>query len=291
MANLVRRKQVDQTEFSGFFVEVGNENYYPLNSNPSNYLTQTNISTTTGIINNNINSLSGYVDSQIATTGFTNKTYTDSISGALDTRLVSSGALLSGNINILSGYVNTVSGNLNTTINSVSGALNTKINTASGVLKDYTNTTSGNLYNQMLAVSNTATVSGIASGDLYNFTGQKIFKSAITTPRINLSGVSTPTSIGIVTSSGSVSIVGSVGTFMSFLESGTTNSLWSVASLAGVPMLELFDDDLLVIGKSTYRSMLISGALGYIILPNLPTSSAGLPTNAVYRDGNTLKIV
>jgi hypothetical protein len=293
MANLVRRKQVDQAEFSGFFVEVGNTNYYPVLGNPSGFLSQSDLNTATGFINNSINQVSGTLNSQIISTGSTNKIYTDVASGTLDSRLLSSGQSLTSSISGLSGYVNTTSGNLYSTITGVSGVLNTKINTTSGVLKSYTDTVSGNLTNQITAASNQTVVSGIASGDQYSFTGQKIFRSPITAPRVNFSGSATPTSIAIVASSGSVSIVGSGGTFMSFLETGTTNSLWSVANNAGVPMLELFDDDMLVIGKSTRRTALVSGVSGYLILPNLPTQTqtGGLPQGVLFRSGNFLMII
>ena len=293
MANLVRRKQVDQAEFSGFFVEVGNSQYYPLVGNPSGFLDQTAFSVSSGYLGSYINQVSGALDSRITTTGANSKIYSDLVSGGLDFRVFTTGQTLSGLINSLSGYTISVSGNLNSTINTASGTLNTKIITASGVLKSYSDTISGNLANQITASSNQTTISGIVSGDQYSFTGQKIFRSTVTVPRINLSGVSAPTSVALVASSGSVSIVGSGGTFMSFLETGTTNSLWSVASAAGIPMLELFDDDLLVIGKSTRRTALVSGASGYLILPNLPTNTqtGGLPNGTMFRSGNFLMII
>lgn len=293
MANLVRRKQVDQVEFSGFFIEVGNANYYPSAGNPSGFLSQSALSTATGVINTSITQLSGALSTQIQSTGALSKGYTDIASGTLDTRLTSTGQSLSSSVTSLSGYVVTTSGNLYNTITGASGVLNTKINTTSGVLKTYTDTVSGNLSNQIVSGSNLTAVTAIASGDLYSFTGQKIFRSPITAPRVNFSGASTPTTIAIVASSGSVSVVGSGGTFMSFLETGTTNSLWSVANAAGVPMLELFDDDLLVIGKSTRRTALVSGASGYLILPNLPTQAqtGGLPQGTMFRSGNFLMII
>lgn len=293
MANLVRRKQVDQVEFSGFFLDVGNVNYYPLLGNPSGFLGQTALDSATGFLNNRINQSSGTLSTQIQSTGAANKSYTDVASGTLDSRLTSTGQSLLSNISGVSGYVNTTSGNLYSTTTGISGVLNTKINSTSGVLKSYTDTVSGNLNSQITSGSNQAAVSGIASGDLYSFTGQKIFHSPITAHRINLSGSATPTTIAIVASSGSAAIVGSGGTFMSFSETGTTNSLWSVANTAGVPMLELFDDDLLVIGKSTRRTALVSGASGYFILPNLPTQTqtGGLPQGVVFRSGNFLMII
>lgn len=293
MANLVRRKQVDQIEFSGFFVEIGNSNYYPSLGNPSGFLPQSSLDSATGVLNSSINQSSGTLNTKINATGAASNIYTDTASGTLDSRLVSSGSTLTSNINTLSGYVNTVSGNLYTTTTGASGTLNTKIDTASGTLKTYTDTTSGSLYNQIQSSSNMTLISGIISGNNFNFTGEKIFRSPIDVPRVNLSGTATPSNIAIVAASGSVSIVGSGGTFMSFLESGITNSLWSVSTAAGVPALELFDDDLLVIGKTTRRTAIVSGASGYLILPNLPTNTqtGGLPVGTVFRSGNSLMII
>ena len=115
----------------------------------------------------------------------------------------------------------------------------------------YTNTVSGVLDTKITASSNSSTINSIVSGENFHFTGKKIFDSDSTFQRINLSGVGKPSSIAIVAASGSVSIVGSGGTFISFIETGTTNSLYSVADSAGLPMLELFDDYTLVLGHSS----------------------------------------
>lgn len=293
MANLVRRKQVDQVEFSGFFVEVGNQNYYPLSSNPSGFLNQVVLDSVTGTLNTKIDNASGYSNSNTLATGQYSILYTDSVSGAINSSLTSSGSYLSGMIVSLSGYVNNVSGQLGAAITGTGGYLDTKINTVSGYSVNYTNSISGVLNTKITAASNSTVINNIVSGDDFNFTGRKIFNSPTTFQRINLSGVGTPSSIAIVASSGSVSIVGSGGAFMSFVETGITNSLWSVADSAGLPMLELFDDYTLVLGHSSRKSIVLSGISGYVLLPNLPTQTqtGGLPNGTLFRSGNFLMIL
>ena len=69
MANLIRRKQVDQPEFSGFIVEVGDDNYYPLTSNPEGYVDAAALSSATGTLNSIINSTSGNLNTKIDSSG------------------------------------------------------------------------------------------------------------------------------------------------------------------------------------------------------------------------------
>ena len=295
MPNLVRRKQVDQTEFSGFFVEVGDVNYYPLDTNPSNFIDNADLATATGQVYVDLNATSGNLNTTIILTGQNILAYSDSISGALSTRLVDSGNSLTASINSLSGYVVSVSGNLTGQLSQTSGVLNTKINTTSGDLKSYTNTVSGNLSTQISSTSSVTTVNSIVSGNNFNFTGQKIFNSTVSAPRVNLSGLAAPSQIAIVASSGMVSIVGSSGTFMSFVETGigsASNSLWAVTDAAGLPMLELYDDYKLVLGHDSRKSIVLSGISGYVIMPNLPdyTQTTSLPSGSLFRSGNFLMI-
>lgn len=293
MANLIRRKQVDQVEFSGFIVEVGDENYYPLFTNPSGYLDQSGLDSATGTLNASINSVSGTLNSTILNTGIAANNYSDVVSGTLSTRLNNSGNYLSGQITSLSGYTVSTSGNLYNSITTSSGVLNTKIDTASGYSKSYTDTTSGLLYNQILAESSATDVYNISSGNNFNFSGTKKFVSPITAQRINISGSAYPTSISLVASSGVVSVVGNAGTFVSYYETGANASLWAVTDSAGLPMLELFDDYTLILGHSNRPSVTLSGLSGYVLMQNLPsqTQTGGLPVGTIFRSGNYLMIL
>lgn len=293
MANLIRRKQVDQVEFSGFIVEVGDENYYPLAANPSGYLDQAELNSATGTLNSLINSVSGVLNTTILNTGIAANTYSDTVSGTLSTRLQSTGNYLSGQIISLSGYTVSVSGNLYASITGASGVVSAKVDTASGYLKSYTDTTSGLLYNQIVAQSSATDVNKIASGNNFNFSGTKTFTSPITAQRINISGSTAPTSISLVASSGVVSVVGNAGTFVSYYETGANASLWAVTDSAGLPMLELFDDYTLILGHSSRPSVTLSGLSGYVLMQNLPTQTqtGGLPVGTIFRSGNYLMIL
>ena len=292
MANLIRRKQVDQVEFSGFIVDVGDENYYPLIGNPSGFLDQSGLDTATGTLLSLINLSSGTLDTEIFNTGAAANAYTNGVSGALSTRLQSTGNYLSGQIISLSGYTVSVSGNLYNSITGSSGVVSTKVDTASGYLKAYTDTTSGLLHNEILAQSSATDVSNIASGNNFSFSGTKTFISPITAQRINISGSLTPTSISLIASSGVVSIAGNAGTFVSYYETGANASLWAVTDSAGLPMIELFDDYTLILGHSNRPSITLSGLSGYVLMQNLPNQAqtGGLPIGTLFRSGNFLMI-
>lgn len=293
MANLVRRKQVDQAEFSGFFIEVGDVNYYPLLDNPSGFLDSSALNSATGTLDTKINNVSGILANSIQSTGINANSYTNNVSGAISTRLQSSGAALTTVDTALSGYIISVSGNLNSNITGASGILNTKIDTASGYLKTYTDTVSGVLNSQITAASNATVINNIVSGAGFNFTGTKIFNSPISAQRINLSGINTPSSISIIASSGYASVVGNAGTFVSYYETGANSSLWAVADSAGLPMLELFDDYTLILGHSSRKSVVLSGISGYVLLPSLPNQNqtGSLPSGTLFRSGNYLMIL
>jgi hypothetical protein len=293
MANLIRRKQIDQPEFSGFIVEVGDSNYYPLSSNPVGYVNQATLNSATGTLNSIINSVSGDLDTKIQNSGSAANGFSNDISGALSIRLSNTGNSLLGEINSLSGYTVSVSGALNSTILSGSGAVSTKVDVASGFLKSYTDTVSGSLNNQIATGSSAANVNNIASGNNFNFSGTKTFLSPITAQTINISGSTNPTSISIVASSGVVSIVGDNGTFVSYFETGANASLYAVTDSNGLPMIELFDDYTLILGHSSRPSIIISGLSGYVLLPSLPTQTqtGGLPEGTIFRSGKHLMIL
>jgi hypothetical protein len=233
------------------------------------------------------------LNTTILNTGAAANAYSNTVSGTLSTRLESTGNYLSGQITSLSGYTISVSGNLYNSITGASGVVSTKVDTASGYLKAYTDTTSGLLYNQIVASSSATDVSNIASGNNFNFSGTKTFKSPITAQRINISGSTTPTSISIISSSGVVSIAGNAGTFVSYYETGANSSLWAVTDSVGLPMIELFDDYTLILGHSSRPSVTLSGLSGYVLMQNLPTQTqtGGLPNGTIFRSGNHLMIL
>lgn len=294
MANLIRKKQVDETEFSGFIVDVGNNNFYPSATNPSNYVTSSTLNTVSGDLAGDLASTGSNLNTAINQTGTNIYNYVDSTSGDISTRLNTTGNTLSTYDTNLSGYVVSVSGSLTGQIYSASGVLSNTINSTSGDLKSYTNTVSGNLSAEITASSSSSVVNSIVSGNNFVFTGNKVFGSEVSSPTINVSGAGAPTDISFVAGTNVVSVVGQNGTFMTFSETGVgsnSSSMFAVNDSAGLAYLELFDNTTLVLGRNASQAIVVSGANGTILMPNLPTSSSGLPVGAIYRDGATVKIV
>ncbi len=195
MGNLVRIKQIDKPELSGYIKEVGDVNYYP-STNPSNFISSvnqdadflqlalavstlsgdlyTNLATTgatlsyntsvTGdYLNSKINNLSGYVEISNVNiyTVSGNVNYAQYLATGLD---YSSNLTLSGNIIDTSGYATSISGNLDTKISATSGTLSSRITSLEGVF-----TSSGS--NFVDIYSNNQTILGQK-----NFDGKTSFK-------------------------------------------------------------------------------------------------------------------
>ena len=112
MANLIRKKQVDQTEFSGFIVDAGSANFYPVSSNPSSYSTTTELSSTSGVLFANIQSTSGVLNTAITQAESDANLFSTAVSGVLSSRLIATGDHLEDDLAILSGDINSMSGAL-----------------------------------------------------------------------------------------------------------------------------------------------------------------------------------
>jgi len=154
MANLVRLKQLDQPELSGFILDVTDQSYYPSN-NPSGYisdlLSESDFIILSGNLTNTGSSLVSLIQSTqtnlsglVVSTGNFLNSQIDTLSGNVSTTNLNV-TTVSGDaqyaINLITGFQVEVSGvisgevsgltNLNST---TSGALNTKINNVSGNL-------------------------------------------------------------------------------------------------------------------------------------------------------------
>ena len=153
MANLVRLKQLEQPELSGFILDVTDQSYYPSN-NPSGYisdlLSENDFIVLSGNLTNTGSSLVSSIQStQTSLSGFVISTGTflnsriDSVSGDLVTTnldVYTVSGQVQSTVNSFSGFKIEVSGSisgevsgLNISINQASGALNTKIDNVSKV--------------------------------------------------------------------------------------------------------------------------------------------------------------
>lgn len=199
MANLVRLKQIDNPELSGYIVDVTNDNYYPV-GNPSGYLSS--VSSDSAFI-----SLSG----NLITSGYNLNNSINSVSGAIDVRLISSGSILnseivslSGDLNSTNNYLNTVSGLATTAIYlttglqySTSGAisgevavLNSTITGTSGVLNSTIVSVSGSLDSRVSSLESNFATTGSNFLDLTSnnqtVNGTKTFSNRIGFNQIDL---------------------------------------------------------------------------------------------------------
>jgi hypothetical protein len=203
MPNLIRLKQIDNPELSGYVRQIGDAQYY-LNTNPSGYLSSVtqdpdfnqldvDFSTLSGNLNSSLNSTGSALSSSIASTGTTLNTKIDNLSGYVN--------LTNTNLSTVSGNVNYVqflatgldyssnvlmSGNI---INTSGYAAN-----ISGVLNSKISTVSGNLGARVSALENTFAYSGSNFVDLNSngqtVVGQKTFNSKTSFKQINIIPVS-----------------------------------------------------------------------------------------------------
>jgi hypothetical protein len=199
MGNLVRLKQLDQVELSGYVKQVSDSNYYPA-SNPSGFIDSVVGDPDFDQLSLDLSTLSGDLNSSISSTGNTLAANLNSTGSALSTKIDN----LSGYVEVSNSKISTVSGNVNYAqylatgldyssnvllsgdiINTsgyalgISGALNTKINTASG-----------NLSSRISSLENTFTISGASFLDLVSnnqtVLGQKSFDAKTNFKLINI---------------------------------------------------------------------------------------------------------
>ena len=199
MPNLIRLKQIDNPELSGYVQQIGNAEYYS-NTNPSGYISsvtqdsdfnqlEADFSTLSGNLNTSLSSTGSSLLNTIAATGSALNTKINNLSGYIE--------VSNSNLSALSGTVNyvqylatgldyssnvTVSGNIINTSGyaaSISGNLNTKIDTASG-----------NLGARISSLENTFANSGSNFVDLNSnnqtINGEKTFDSKTSFKQINI---------------------------------------------------------------------------------------------------------
>jgi hypothetical protein len=199
MANLIRIKQIDQPELSGYVVSVTDQSYYPV-GNPSGYLSS--VASDPDFI-----SLSG----DLGNTGVILDSKITSLSGTSANLVVATGAFLQGQITSLSGDLNVTNANLSTVsglsqsaITLVTGldyevsgvisgevaGLNATITGTSGVLFSQISTVSGNLNSRVTSLETSLAASGSNFLDLASnnqtVSGTKVFTNRIGFKQIDL---------------------------------------------------------------------------------------------------------
>ena len=199
MANLVRLKQIDQPELSGYIVQVTDQSFYPDN-NPSGFISSVASDVNFILLSGNLNSTGASLDTKINTA-----------SGALDLRLNATGTFLTSVISALSGNLLVTNSNLSTVSGvasaaasavtgldyKVSGALSgqlsytdSQISGTSGVLNTKISTVSGNLSSRIGSLESSFAATGGNFVDVSSnnqiVSGTKEFHSRISFKQINL---------------------------------------------------------------------------------------------------------
>jgi hypothetical protein len=192
MGNLVRIKQIDKPELSGYIREVGDVNYYPT-SNPSGYISSVNQDADFSQLALDVSTLSGDLYSDLAATGAT-----------LTYNLGSSGNALNTKIDNLSGYVEvsnvkiaTVSGNVDYAQFLATGLDYSSNITLSGNIiatSGYASGTSGSLSSRITSLEGVFAASGSNFVDIYSnnqtVIGQKNFDGKTSFKLINIVPIS-----------------------------------------------------------------------------------------------------
>ena len=199
MANLVRLKQLDKPELSGYILDVTDQSYYPSN-NPSGYISDVKSDNDFIVLSGNLAVTGSNLSSLINTSG-----------AALSGLVISTGNYLNSKIDTLSGYVEvtnlnvaTVSGNTQYAINlitgfevevsgvisgEVSGLINLNSST-SGALDTKINNVSGNLGSRITVLENNFATTGSNFVDLNSnnqtIEGSKTFNNKIGFKQIDI---------------------------------------------------------------------------------------------------------
>ena len=199
MANLVRLKQIDQPELSGYIVQVTDGSFYPAD-NPSGYITAVSSDTSFILLSGNLVTTGSALDSKIQTS-----------SGDLNTKISNTGSFFQSEIDILSGDLAVTNSNVivisgiaeaaNTAVvtldNTVSGALSgevlyleSEISGTSGVLNTKISTVSGNLSSRLDSLESSFAATGGNFVDVSSsnqiVSGTKEFRSRIGFKQIDM---------------------------------------------------------------------------------------------------------
>ena len=182
MANLVRLKQLDQPELSGYILDVTDQSYYPSN-NPSGYISDVASDNSFVVLSGNLNTTGSNLSATINTSGA-------ALSGLVlvtGSYLNSKIDTLSGNLSVTNANVSTVSGDAQYAISLVTGfevevsgvisgevsGLTVLITGTSGVLNTKINNLSGDLGARITDLENNFATTGSNFLDL-NSNGQAV---------------------------------------------------------------------------------------------------------------------
>ena len=199
MANLVRLKQLDKPELSGYVLNVTDQSYYP-NANPSGYISDLKSDNDFIVLSGNVVASGSNLSSLINTSGAALSGFVISTGNFLNSKIDT----LSGNVSTTNSNVATVSGDAQYAINlitgfevevsgvisgEVSGLTNLNLNT-SGALNTKINNVSGNLGSRISSLETNFATTGSNFVDLNSnnqtIQGSKTFNNKIGFKQIDI---------------------------------------------------------------------------------------------------------
>ena len=203
MANLVRLKQIDQPELSGYIVEVTDNSFYP-SSNPSGYISSVASDSNFVVLSGNLNATGYALDAKIGTTSGVLDLKISSTGSTLDSRITAlSGSLLvtNSNLSIVSGVASAAASAVTGLEYETSGALSgevayleSEISGVSGVLNVKISTVSGNLSSRIASLESSFAATGGNFVDVSSngqiISGTKEFRDRTSFRQINIKSYS-----------------------------------------------------------------------------------------------------
>jgi len=297
--NNIKISQLDLVGLSGHIVDVATTGtYYPLtktswsDANPSGFLTTEDgswqihsghlVSFTTGT--------SGELSGRLHNTG-------DSLGSditSLTTNLDSTGQSVTSEIAIVSGLVvsnDTDIANLTTNVGTTGQTLTSEISIVSGLVISNDgdiSTLTANLKSTGDALD--TEVNQISNLDK-TFAGNKTFTNKIVVKdKINLSNIDLNLNVD-----DSVSFDKSDGTVLTLGQSYTSEygkCVLSATDAAGLPLFEVYEDDMIIIGRYSKNTVVVSGESVMLDLPSHTQETTGaLSRGTLFRSGDYVRTV
>ena len=298
--NNIKISQLDLVGLSGHIVDVAaTGTYYPLtktswsNANPSGFLTTEDGSWQihSGHLTAFTTGVSGVLSSRVENTGYS----LGSDITSLTTNLGSTGQSVTSEIATVSGLVvsnDTDITNLTTNLGTTGLALISEVSIVSGLVIS----NDGDISTLTANLKSTGDVLDTEVNQISNldktFAGDKTFSNKIVVKdKINLSSIDLNLNVD-----DSVSFDKSDGSVLTLGQSYTSEygkCVLSATDAAGLPLFEVYEDDVIIIGRYSKNTVVVSGESVTMDLPSYTSSAStgALSRGTLFRSGDHVRIV
>ena len=297
--NNIKISQLDLVGLSGHIVDVAaTGTYYPLtktswsNANPSGFLTTEDGSWQihSGHLTAFTTGVSGVLSSRVENTGYS----LGSDITSLTTNLGSTGQSVTSEIATVSGLVvsnDTDITNLTTNLGTTGLALISEVSIVSGLVIS----NDGDISTLTANLKSTGDVLDTEVNQISNldktFAGDKTFSNKIVVKdKINLSSIDLNLNVD-----DSVSFDKSDGSVLTLGQSYTSEygkCVLSATDAAGLPLFEVYEDDVIIIGRYSKNTVVVSGESVIVDLPSHTQETTGtLSRGTLFRSGDYVRTV